>query len=43
MITLLIAFGILVGIIMAVIIPWALLRQLERKDEGNKDQENKEG
>jgi predicted lysophospholipase L1 biosynthesis ABC-type transport system permease subunit len=39
MITVLITLGILVGFVMAVIIPWALLRQLENKDEGKKDQE----
>jgi hypothetical protein len=26
-------FGLLVGLIPAVILPWALLRKLERKDE----------
>jgi preprotein translocase subunit SecF len=43
MIAVLITLGILVGFIMAVIIPWALLRQLERKDEGQKGEKKKEG
>jgi len=29
-----IIFGILVGFVLAVILPWALLRKLEREDEG---------
>jgi len=34
-----VSLGILVGFIMAVVIPWVLLRQLEDKDEGKKDKE----
>ncbi len=29
-----IIFGILVGFVLAVILPWALLRKLERENEG---------
>lgn len=32
-----IVLGILVGFILAVLFPWALLRKLERKDEGKED------
>ena len=32
-----IILGILVGFILAVLFPWALLRKLERKDEGKED------
>jgi hypothetical protein len=33
----LIALGIFVGFILAVILPWALLRKLESKDQGEED------
>ena len=33
----LIVLGILVGVLMAVILPWALLRKLERKDNGEEE------
>lgn len=33
----LIALGILVGVILAVILPWALLRKLESKDQGGEN------
>ncbi len=42
MIAVLITLGILVGFLMAVIIPWALLRQLEDNGEGKKDKGKKE-
>ncbi len=32
-----IILGILVGFVLAVILPWALLRKLEREDEGNEE------
>ncbi len=32
-----IVLGILVGIIMAVILPWALLRKLEGEDNGKEE------
>ena len=32
-----IVLGILVGILMAVILPWALLRKLDSEDEGKED------
>ncbi len=32
-----IILGILVGFILAVVFPWALLRNLERKDEGKEE------
>ncbi len=32
-----IALGILVAFVLAVILPWALLRMLERDDEGKED------
>ncbi len=32
-----IILGILVGFVLAVLFPWALLRKLERKDEGKED------
>ena len=40
MTTVFILFGILVGFILAVILPWALLRKLERNDE---EKEREEG
>jgi hypothetical protein len=43
MIAVYITLGILVGFIMAVIIPRALLRQLEHEDEGKKDEGKEEG
>ena len=33
----LIVLGILVGVLMAVVLPWALLRKLEGKDDGNEE------
>ncbi len=33
----LIVLGILVGVIMAVILPWALLRKLEGEDTGKEE------
>ena len=33
----LIVLGILVGVLMAVILPWALLRKLEGKDNGEEE------
>ncbi len=42
MIAVYITLGILVGFLMAVIIPWALLRKLEDNDEGKKDKEKEE-
>lgn len=33
----LIALGILVGVLLAVILPWALLRKLESEDPGGED------
>lgn len=33
----LIALGILVGLILVVLLPWALLRKLESKDQGGDD------
>ncbi len=32
-----IALGIIVGFILAVVFPWALLRKLERRDEGKEE------
>ncbi len=32
-----IVLGILVALVLAVILPWALLRTLERDDEGKED------
>ena len=32
-----ITLGIIVGFILAVVFPWALLRKLERKDEGKEE------
>ena len=32
-----VALGILVGILLAVILPWALLRKLESEDRGEED------
>ncbi len=32
-----VALGILVGILLAVILPWALLRKLESEDQGEED------
>jgi hypothetical protein len=32
-----IALGILAGLVLAVILPWALLRTLEHDDEGKED------
>ncbi len=32
-----IILGIVVGFILAVILPWALLRKLEREDEGKEE------
>ncbi len=32
-----VALGILVALVLAVILPWALLRMLERDDEGKED------
>jgi len=43
MVVVLVTLGILVGFILAVVVPWALLRQLEHKGEGQKDREEKEG
>ena len=43
MIAVYITLGIAVGFILAVILPWALLRKLESKDEGKKDKGNEEG
>ncbi len=40
MTTVFILLGILVGFILAVILPWALLRKLERNDE---EREREEG
>ncbi len=37
MTTVFIVLGILVGFILAVIFPWALLRKLEREDEGKEE------
>ncbi len=37
MITVYIALGVLVGFILAVILPWALLRKLEGKDKGKEE------
>ena len=34
----LVALGILVGILLAVILPWALLRKLESKDRAGEDE-----
>ena len=33
----LIVLGILVGILMAIVLPWAVLRKLEGKDDGNEE------
>ncbi len=33
----LIVLGILVGVLMAVILPWALLRKLEGEDNGSEE------
>ncbi len=33
----LIALGILVGVLLAVILPWAVLRKLESEDRGEED------
>ena len=43
MIALYITVGIAVGFILVAILPWALLRKLESKDEGKKDKGNEEG
>jgi hypothetical protein len=45
MIAVYITLGIAVGFILAVILPWALLRKLESKDErnGKKDKGDEEG
>ncbi len=32
-----ITLGIIVGFILAVVFPWALLRKIERKDEGKEE------
>ncbi len=32
-----IALGIFVGVVLAVVLPWALLRKLESKDPGEED------
>ena len=40
MTTVYIVLGILVGFILAVILPWALLRKLEREDEGKLERED---
>ncbi len=32
-----IALGILVGVLLAVILPWAVLRKLESEDRGEED------
>jgi hydrogenase-4 membrane subunit HyfE len=32
-----IILGVLVGFILAVVLPWALLRKLEREDEGKEE------
>ncbi len=32
-----IVLGILVGVVLAIILPWALLRSLEHDDEGEED------
>ncbi len=32
-----VALGILVAFVLAVVLPWALLRMLERDDEGKED------
>ncbi len=32
-----VVFGLLVAFVLAVILPWALLRLLERDDEGKED------
>ena len=37
MATVLIVLGVLVGFILAVVLPWALLRKLEEKDKGKKE------
>ena len=37
MIAVYIILGILVGFILAVVLPWALLRKLEREDEGKEE------
>ncbi len=37
MATVLIVLGVLVGFILAVVLPWALLRKLEEKDEGKEE------
>lgn len=37
MIVFLIALGIFVGLILTVALPWALLRKLESKDQGEED------
>ncbi len=33
----LIALGVLVGVLLAVVLPWALLRKLESEDQGEED------
>ena len=33
----LIALGVLVGFLLAVVLPWALLRKLESQDQGGED------
>ena len=49
MITVLIVLGVLVGLILGGILPWLLLRKLEREDQGTEeklgrdDQEREEG
>ncbi len=37
MTTVFIVLGILVGVILAVIFPWVLLRKLEHEDEGKEE------
>ncbi len=41
MTTVYIALGILVGFILAGILPWALLRKLEREDEGREREDER--
>ncbi len=33
-----VVLGILVSVLLAVILPWALLRQLDREDEGREEE-----
>jgi hypothetical protein len=38
-----IVLGIVVGVLLTVVFPWALLRNLDREDEGKEPENNSEG